>query len=72
MLIFTEDGGLVAGIATDAEGAVSWLEEIANIVRGRFGYVTFEERPPALLSDFLPRCRTSIGTRLVEGQILED
>lgn len=67
MLFYTSDGGLIAGAVTTETNAPRLLETVAACVEGRFGYVTTEERPPDLLTEFRERCIRAEGTRLIDG-----
>lgn len=69
MLIFTEDGGMVAGLASAALDAPTLLRQLAMVVGARFGFVTLEERPPETMKLFEERCRGSEGTRIIDGEL---
>jgi len=71
MLFFTEDGGMIAGLAVPEEASKRYLGELAQDVRGRFGMVSFEERPPDTTEEFIYRCRSSGNLRIVDGMLVE-
>lgn len=71
MLIFTEDGGMIAGLASTRPDAGSLLRKLAAVVHGSFGLVVVEERPPETMALFADMCRSSRGPRMVAGKILD-
>ena len=70
MLFFTEDGGLIAGLATKSPNTADVLQSLSEAVGGRFGVAVHEEPPPDLMSEFIQKCRLSTTARLVDGAIL--
>jgi hypothetical protein len=71
MLFYTEDGGLIVGITAYETNTVAWLERLAKLTGGEYGYVTGEDPPPATKVEFIDLCRTSQITRMVRGKIYE-
>jgi len=65
ILVFTADGGLIAGLAATLTqaGHRALLEEMASVVGGTDGYADGEGRPPDTLPTFHARCQ-SAGLRL--------
>ncbi len=69
MLFFTQDGGMIAGLVIHSDETL-WLKQVATHVGGRFGYVSFEEPPPDKMDIFVEYCKTTITTKLLEGQLV--
>lgn len=69
MLVFTEDGGMIAGVASTNPEPQRLLRDVADVVDGKFGLVVLEERPPDTLEEFVAMCKGAEGIRLVDGQI---
>jgi hypothetical protein len=69
MLFYTEDGAMVAGLVTAGTNYSEPLLDVTNIVGGRFGFITSENRPPDTQTQFISTCRDSVLTSLVDGQI---
>lgn len=70
MLVYTEDGGMIAGLVAPPSTQKALLVELASVVGGVFGTVTREERPPATITEFVARCRRHEGLRLVDGRLV--
>ncbi|OAI55967.1 hypothetical protein AYO47_02280 [Planctomyces sp. SCGC AG-212-M04] len=69
MLVFTEDGSMIAGLVVPEEEAAGLLSKIAKVVSGRFGYITGEGRPPDSTEAFINICRRSTIPTLVDGEL---
>jgi hypothetical protein len=69
MLFFTVDGGMIAGLATSKPDPVEVLLSIAEVVQGKFGYITSENRPPDDRETFLKICQEATAPALVNGVI---
>lgn len=70
MLFFTEDGGMIAGLASANPDSLKLLRELANAVGATYGLVVLEERPAGTLGEFRDLCRTTPTNRLVDGEFL--
>jgi len=70
MLFYTEDDGLIAGLASANPDPVALLREMAAVTGGRFGYTTADERPPESMRDFRLRSRVAQTPRLVDGTVI--
>lgn len=69
MLVFTRDGGMIAGLVTTSGDPGDTLLKIAEVVSGRFGYITAEGRPPDTCSESIAVCKRSTIPTLVDGLI---
>jgi hypothetical protein len=67
MLMFTEDGWMIAGLATSSHEPAVLLRQLASVVGGRYGVIVLEERPPPTMDAFEEMCRNAQGPRLVDG-----
>ncbi len=67
MLMFTADGGMIAGLATSRPDPGALLQELAQTVRGNFAVVVLEQRPPDTLAEFRALCANATGPRIVDG-----
>ena len=69
MIFFTEDGGMVAGLAVACEAAGHWLIEVSEVVGGVYGYVSFDSPPPETQEAFVFHCKNSDQVKLIEGEL---
>jgi len=67
MLVFTDDGSMIAGLVVTPQKAAGVLSKIAKVVSGRFGYITMEGRPPDSTEAFIDICRRSTIPAIVDG-----
>jgi hypothetical protein len=67
MLYYTEDQGLIVGVVVSESNAVAWLNRLALLVGGKYGYLTSEECPPDSTIEFIERCRVATVERIYEG-----
>lgn len=72
MLFFTNDGGMIAGVATYDSDLVNVLRRLSDLVGGRFGYLSFESPPPHTCHEFIAMCRVTDSPALVDGRIREE
>jgi hypothetical protein len=70
VLMFTSDGGMIAGLLTVSDEPEALLVRLANVVEGHFGYMTDSHAFPSTLSVFELLCRTPSPLSLVEGELL--
>lgn len=67
MLFYTCDGNLIVGISAPEEAAARWLQQMSSFSGGQYGYVSYDAPPPESKSEFMDKCKASLGLRLIEG-----
>ena len=70
MLFYTEDGGLVAGVAVKDSDHEKWINKLAKVVNGAYGYVSFENVPPDTKGEFIELCNSSDQIKMVGGKVM--
>lgn len=69
MLFYTNDGGMIAGLANFACPPVKLLQDLARSVEGEYGMVTCDSRPPDSARKFVHLCRAAKSTLLIGGEL---
>jgi hypothetical protein len=72
MLFFTTDGGLVAGLTVHDENPATltrYLQQLAESMDAKYGYVAWEEPPPERSSEFIARASEAMPPRLAKGRL---
>lgn len=67
MLYFTDDGGLIAGLSVQGDGAAT-LGALGKSVGAAVGYLTSEDPPAGTVEDFRDRA-ASAAVRLAGGRV---
>ncbi|WP_018694169.1 hypothetical protein [Algicola sagamiensis] len=71
MLFFTDDGGMIAGIAVSEGYETKVINDLTKTVSGEYGYVSYENVPPSSSEEFIRICNSSNHLRVVAGKVLE-
>jgi len=69
MLFYTEDGAMIAGIGGPNAELNETLENVAKLVKGRYGFITSGSCTPEIREAFINICRESTLVNLFEGQL---
>ncbi len=70
MVFFTEDGGMIVGIAVECDDCGVWLKKLSEVVEGEYGYVSFDSPPPETRKDFIMYCKNSDQVKLMAGDVV--
>ena len=71
MAFFTADGALVLGAVVDPTRAGRTLAALADEFGARFGRADALLPPESRASEFVAGCRRAIGTRLIDGELVD-
>ena len=71
MAFFTADGALVLGAVVDPTRAGRTLAALADEFGARFGRTDALLPPESRASDFVAGCRRAVGTRLIDGALVD-
>jgi hypothetical protein len=69
MLFYTQDGAMIAGLVVPSERVVNALVDVAEVVRGKFGFITLESHPPKSSIEFIDLCQGATLPALVDGKL---
>lgn len=69
MLFFTRDAAMIVGLVIAISDIAQVLLDVAQVVDGRFGFISGESPPPGTRDEFIRVCREGTLTRLVDGCI---
>ncbi len=69
LLVFTTDGGMIAGLVTSRPDPGALMQALADLVGGAFGMTELECRPPETGEAFVLACRRAVGPRMISGRL---
>lgn len=71
MLFFTEDGGMIVGLAVPENLAGQTLVNLRNVLGAAWGMATGDEPPPLSALGFIAACRSASLPRVVNGVFMD-
>ena len=72
MVFFLSDGGMIVGLAVDAEKSEAMMEHLARVVNARYGYEELEGFLPESTLEFINLCESANTRRIIDGVVVTE